>query len=273
MVIHISRPMLWLAALLLASAPTARAQSTLDERMRGFLGAVGKRTLPDSVAAFFPRRGDWTWVQTLVDPPAVRGVGTWRFPGAETRRAMEPGAPLCYSIAWAGGDYGPWEGALVMQVMVHDSGWRRVTPTRYVPPGAAGDSPHFVEWRREDGRWVISAIGDEVFHWTPPQPGPDLRPNQVTRDTISGGNATELAAAQPWYLNNEMIHFGGYSYIKYGLPRRIGLDELRRIGSLGTVPVYVEAGPGWRGSRSLYLPVRPGELQPYVNELGSSCDP
>ncbi|HYJ79621.1 MAG TPA: hypothetical protein VEW03_08485 [Longimicrobiaceae bacterium] len=262
------------AALVLAStlpiaAQSTGAGSTLSGRMRGFLGALGRGTAGDSAAAFFPRHGDWTWMQTLVDPPAVRGVGSWRFPGTETRKAMQPGGPLCNSLAWSGGDFGPWEGALVMQVMVHPGGWRRVTPTRFVPPGASSRSPTFVEWRREDDRWVVSALGDEGFHWTPP-PAETIR-NLVTRDTMPTGN-TALAAGQPWYIGNEMLAFGGRWYLKYGLPRRIAPDQLRRVGSLGTVPVYVEGGAGRHDHSVLYVPVRPGELHPYQVSGGSSCD-
>lgn len=263
-----SRSLLCLAMLAAGWAHPAGAQSTLDQRMHGFLGAVRELGHPDPVAGFFPRRGDWTWVQRLTNAPAPLRTVTWRFPGAETRRAMEPGAPLCYSLAWYGGDYGPHDGAMLWQASIHEGRWRRVTGTRYVPPGEGADSPTFVEWRREDGRWVISALGEEHFYHRPRPP--NERRNLVTRDTLT--ERTTFAAGHTWFIAHEMIEFRDHAYVKAGLPRRIALDGVRRFGSLGTVPVYVEAGPGRPDATVLYLPVSPGELQPYQPASGSSCD-
>ncbi|HEX9939091.1 MAG TPA: hypothetical protein VGB15_18255 [Longimicrobium sp.] len=54
-------------------------------------------------------------------------------------------------------------GLLVHQVLCRGVAWRPVSPTRFVPPGAGASSPTFVEWRREGGRWVIAAFGEETF--------------------------------------------------------------------------------------------------------------
>ena len=59
-------------------------------------------------------------------------------------------------------------GRLSHQVMHRGTGWRRVRGgSRFVPRDAPDDSPLFVEWRREGGTWVVSAVGDESFHDVP----------------------------------------------------------------------------------------------------------
>ncbi|HEX6038818.1 hypothetical protein, partial [Longimicrobium sp.] len=152
--------------LALGAAPAQAQDATLAARMRAFAEAAP--TAPnDSVAAFFPRRGDWTWVQTWIrtDGRGDARTGTWRFSGVETPRAIGPDGPVCNSFEGAGGA-GPFEGRLGMQTVIHDGPWRRVRGTRFVPPGEPASSPVFVEWRREDGAWVVSSFGD-VGVWSP----------------------------------------------------------------------------------------------------------
>jgi hypothetical protein len=50
--------------LLLAIPLRAAAQDGLESRNEAFLRAVW-RAPNDSVAEFFPRRGDWTWTQVV----------------------------------------------------------------------------------------------------------------------------------------------------------------------------------------------------------------
>src|SRR5829696_2965225 len=79
--------LLMLAALRLAAQETrapVTSQATLAARMRAFMAEIEDQPNTE-LAAFFPRRGDWTWVQTARN--YERGgrtmyVGMWRFPGA-----------------------------------------------------------------------------------------------------------------------------------------------------------------------------------------------
>ncbi|HEX8693957.1 MAG TPA: hypothetical protein VF746_16155 [Longimicrobium sp.] len=71
------------------------------------------------------------------------------------------------------------------------------------------------------------------------------------------------AADAPWYVSHEPIVYEGSLYVKYGLPRVLGVDELKRIGTFRGIPVFGEVEASTRPD-VLYLPVRPGcEFHPY----------
>jgi hypothetical protein len=74
----------------------------------------------------------------------------------------------------------------------------------------------------------------------------------------------EYASVAGWYVNDEPLVFRSRPYIKYGLPRVLGISEVERAGEYDGVPVFIEA----RDTTSvpvLYLPVRPGcEFHPYM---------
>jgi len=139
----------------------ARAESvaTLEDRTGAFLRAV-RRTDADSIAAFFPRAGDWTYVHTAHHRDGER-VGVRRFRGSESLAAIQLRGPV-----WASFEI-QYEsqpiGLFAHQVMHRGTAWRRVRGNRFVPPGASASSAIFVEWRREGDRWVVSAFGDESF--------------------------------------------------------------------------------------------------------------
>jgi len=55
----------------------------------------------------------------------------------------------------------------------------------------------------------------------------------------------------------------GRRYVKYGLPRVLGVNEVTRTADYMGVPVFAEAG-ATAATEVLYVPVRPGcEFQPY----------
>ncbi|HEX8829777.1 MAG TPA: hypothetical protein VF705_01340, partial [Longimicrobium sp.] len=147
---------------------------------------------------------------------------------------------------------------------------------RFVPPGAPSGSPTFVEWRREDGRWVVAAIGDEPL--LGPEP-PGVPANTIRLDSVRPA-AAEFPPAEPyaartgWYARHEPVALRGRYFLKYGLPRFLGADEVTRIGSVNGVGVYAEAGmaeePGY-----VYIVVGPGgSFQPYqVNGPPPCHDP
>lgn len=238
--------------LLLAIPLRATAQEGLESRNEAFLRAV--RAPLDSVAAFFPRRGDWTWTRVTYGAPPGRRSTVWRFAATETLRAIRPHGPVCESF-WRGAGVGPSE--------IEEDGtrWRRVAGNRFVPPGESARSPVFVQWRREDGRWVVSAFGDTT-HWSPRVLG-YLRGGDVVRDTVLPLPPTPVYAAEaPWYLDNRTISFEGYRYNKYGRPRAIADSlSLRRVGRFGLIGVYTEKGN--TTANMLYIPVAPGQYQLY----------
>jgi hypothetical protein len=255
-----------LTALLTPAAPPlaaqtgASAETTLAGRMRAFAEAAPNAP-NDSVAAFFPRRGDWTWVHTRrpFDAPGPLRVSTWRFPGAETLRAIGEGGPVCQSFDESGG-VGPYEGRLGMQTRMHRGPWRRVRGTRFVPAGEPAASPVFVEWRREDGAWVVSAFGDMGVYF--PRV-PDRHPPAAWRDTT--GVPEDAAFAQTdWY----MITLGGIRYATYGNPRPEDRSRLKRIGVFEGVSVFAERDENPNQPYVVHLPTAPGEFQVYLAPHG-----
>ncbi|HST61729.1 MAG TPA: hypothetical protein VLK84_23720 [Longimicrobium sp.] len=74
---------------------------------------------------------------------------------------------------------------------------------------------------------------------------------------------TGYAAGAPWYIDNEPITVNGRRFVKYGLPRILGVTEVTRTADYMGVPVFAEAG-ATTATEVVYVPVRPGcEFQPY----------
>jgi hypothetical protein len=162
-----------LAALLLAAlwtvpgaaqAPPPAGEASLETRMHAFLTGI-TRVGEDSAAAFFPRSGHFTWVETThyVDRDVV---GTWRFPAADFRAAYRD----LLNDMLTGHVEGNRVGSFSHQLQIRRPRWRRAPGNRFVPADAPDSSPIFVQWRREDGRWVVSVIGDESYNGEAPLP-------------------------------------------------------------------------------------------------------
>jgi hypothetical protein len=78
---------------------------------------------------------------------------------------------------------------------------------------------------------------------------------------------TGYAAGATWYINNEPITVNGRRYVRYGLPRVLGVSEVTRSADYQGVTVFAEAGATGT-PEVLYVPVRPGcEFQPYQLEV------
>lgn len=251
------------AAQITAQTGTPAAAATLDARMQAFLREV-EETPNTGLVSYFPRRGDWTRVQTIRDdergsPPRL---GVWRFPGGATARAIGMDGPVCDSFDGIRGEFGPFEGRLGMHAMLNPGIWRRVRGNRFVPPGASDRSTVFVEWRREDGEWVVSAFGDEGILYTPRVQEPPRGPFVSDRTAVAKDTAF---APADWYT----ITVQGRRLPTYGRPRALDRDRLVRIGHLYGVNVYVERGEenGFR-----YLPVAPGQFQPYEHLSPLPCE-
>jgi hypothetical protein len=242
--------------LLLAIPLRAAAQDGLERRNEAFLRAVVSAP-HDSVAAFFPRRGDWTWTQVVEGAPPGRRPTVWRFAATETLRAI--GGPVSESFWKHAAGTGPRETVLVVRIEEQGTRWRRVAGNRFVPPGASARSPVFVQWRREDGRWVVSAFGDAT-DWAPRVLGYSPHGHFVVPDTVLRPATPFYAAEAPWYVESQAIYFEDYRYTKYGLPRAIADTlSLRRVGRFGLIGVYIEN----RDATVLYIPVAPGQYQLY----------
>lgn len=77
------------------------------------------------------------------------------------------------------------------------------------------------------------------------------------------------AAEQDWYINNETIESKGNYYVKFGLPRILGVNEIVKSDTYKEVGVYIEAG-SLGVAEVIYIPVRQGcEFQPYQKVCGS----
>lgn len=73
----------------------------------------------------------------------------------------------------------------------------------------------------------------------------------------------EYAASTTWYVNNETLAIKGKKFEKYGLPRILGVTELKRASEYKGVGIYVEAGTTGV-PEVIYIPARSGcEFQPY----------
>lgn len=130
------------------------SQATLEGRNCAFLRRESRRI------EFLPRTGLFSYHLTT-HSPGRSTTGTWRFSAAGLEEAARVTGPLFEVLDI---DYeGQPIGRLAHQVMHRGTAWRRVYGNRFVPPGAPASSPVFVEWRRERGTWVVSAIGDEAF--------------------------------------------------------------------------------------------------------------
>lgn len=100
--------------------------------------------------------------------------------------------------------------------------------------------------------------------------------NQSTGDTTVMANGSqkffskvyplsgkEYAGGTDWFINNEKISGKGKSYVKYGLPRVLGVSEITRISEYKGVGVYAESGSSGV-PEVIYIPVKSGcEFQPY----------
>jgi hypothetical protein len=238
--------------------------------MRDFVEALQDER--EQLEDFFPRRDPWTWIVTTRSLSGRVTVKRREFLGSETLAAMEHPGPLCETFS-RGGDVGSVESLTFRLMRTDPLPWRLVDGRRFVPPRAPPRSATFVEWRREDRRWVISAIGEEVTG------APRLlgRPvNMLVRDSTAGQPVTlplpadaAVAAGTRWFVEYEPIVAGDMMLTAYGLPREIPAEFLTRVGTVNGVAAYVETGAG---AEVVYIPVtRDGSFQTYQFMTSSGC--
>jgi len=228
----------------------------------------------ESFAEWFPREGTWVWRQTLHGAPGGDRVSIWHFSANETTQALAPEGPLCPSFFRGGGEVGTLPTTIAGWLSDESPRWRRVG-LRFVPRGAPASSPTFVEWRRERGRWVISAFGDEGEYATPRS----AAPRTLVRRSPATGPLLVLplpageryAAAAPWFLSSEPLWLAGLPRLKYGLPVHLGSGDVTRIGSVEGVAVYAEPSAA-ATAEVIYVAVdNEGTFQPYYPASNYYC--
>ncbi|MFL5386959.1 MAG: hypothetical protein ACJ8GN_31075 [Longimicrobiaceae bacterium] len=246
----------------------------LDARMRTLADSMREYGDSESFAAFFPRRGSWSWTRYLRGAPGGDRAQSRRFRAEETVEALSDSGPLCPSFFRGGGEVETSSTSIAGWLSDTGRGWRRFG-RRFVPRGSPASSPTFVEWMREDGRWVIAAFGDEDT-WSPPPPRPDY---PAVRRSPTVGPPLKLplpadgryAASAPWFVSDGPISINGRLRLKYGLPRRLGDGDVTRIGWIEGVPVYVEPSDA-DAATVIYVAVdAEGTFQPYYPGSNYSC--
>lgn len=107
-----------------------------------------------------------------------------------------------------------------------------------------------------------------------------IKYDPVSRDTIviatgrsfpqSFSRNVHFATDRLWYTNNEPIVFGRMRYIKYGMPRVLGVGDVVLLGTTDLVWVFAEPSADRRHPEVIYLPTSAEcEFQPYQIERKS----
>jgi len=145
------------------SARVVEQNNTLAATNKAFLDAVQSQD-GERVSSFFPKQGTFTYTY-LYHARSGDSLREERFAAAEARREIIEGS-LSESLAPATHSIGV--GTLYSETALRGTEeWVRVDATRFVPRSRGQSSAIYVEWRREGGRWVISAFGDEGFEDIP----------------------------------------------------------------------------------------------------------
>jgi hypothetical protein len=216
----------------------------------------------DHATDYFPRRGTWDYVSRTRDHTGRAHDGIYRIPAAQTDSAMN--GPLCAQFRYADAVL---VGSLVEYAVLRETHWQRVSPTRFEPREPDNGATVFVDWRKEDGRWVIATIGslnDYVPSAPRPVPSPDTLVGRYPRLPFPADG--RFAGETDWFRENQGIVIRDHRYTKYGQPRELRERDVVYYATYEGVPVYAEPsalGP-WRAPIIVYLPVdRTGSFQPY----------
>ncbi|HEX6750984.1 MAG TPA: hypothetical protein VF092_27090 [Longimicrobium sp.] len=265
-------------ALIIATTPAAAQEAhsaaslrALDARMQELLATLDDPDFDgevDEFVPFFPRQGEFAQVVTTHLRRGGDSVAIHRYRTAELPSATKPGGPLCWSFDPGGGEVGRVMDEIPADWFDPRRPWRRVRATRFVPPLRGAGSPVFVEWKIEDGRWVVSAFGEEADEPPPRVLGYDRL--RIARDS-AGGEPLRFplpangiyAGGRRWFEQHEILTLDGLRYLAYGLPRQLSDGDVVRFGSVQGVPVFVEPATQ-RMPEVVYVAVAPdGLFQPY----------
>ena len=175
----------------MSAVPGAAQPAELRSRVDEFVTALREMEPMEKIASFFPRRGVWEFVETPDKVAPGARVSRRRFGPEHTLTAIREGGPLCGSFGGVRGDVGAHEGVLVGQVQMNKGRWVHAGGNRFVPPGKGARSPIFLEWTREDGRWVIARVGEEF--WYSPRVRRDPDWPVVRRNLVAGAGCPSSA--------------------------------------------------------------------------------
>ncbi|HET7462493.1 MAG TPA: hypothetical protein VFJ82_14665 [Longimicrobium sp.] len=255
-----------------AHAPVVRSRPgwSLRRTMRAFLREAGM-----TVLGFFPTRGEWDYVTETRYRGAGKVVGIHRFSAAQTRDAIErPDGPLCNMFSSGDGVVFP----SVVGYAIESPGWRRVGPRRFQPSQADDRIGVWVEWKREDGRWVIAAIGE----WATEPPRVLGTPVAQARDTVRGRRLSlplppgaKLAPDAPWYQAGRTLQIEGPPYLRVQLTQKFASGRLVSYATVDGVTIWTEREQlqsSW-GPNVVYVPIdRDGTFQVYDSGRGNGCN-
>jgi hypothetical protein len=156
-----------LAAAVLISASgefvTAHAQrgdeipEALQRRNADFLSTVDSRP-PDPLIAFFPRTGVVTYRHTVYSDSGI-AVSVAEIAASEVPASLKGPLLPVFTLQ----HHGQPIGRFVHQLKLRGQEWEYIGNFRFVPPGEDRCSAIYVQWREENGIWVISEFGDEGF--------------------------------------------------------------------------------------------------------------
>lgn len=238
-----------LAAALLAAVPAAAqtAPRELRVRMAQLASGLGEWDEATKIIRFFPRDSPLVIVRTP-DPTGAAGPVLRRVLSPDSVRAHLENMPTMCAFGGA---------------MIGMTGqWRYEGRGRFTPSGRDAGSTRSVEWARERGLWVVRRITEEYYI---PRHLLGTAVGEISRDTTAYAWLPEerrYAAATGWYRAHQPVFIAGRRLAKYGLPRRLGRDELDPVGTLGVVPFFAEKGTA-HAPEVVYALVGPDEYQPY----------
>lgn len=133
------------------------APPALQARNTEFLAAVDSHP-PRQLAGFFPRAGEVVYRHTVYADDGTT-VREQRFSANDLPAALE--GPLW--AVFTSQVEGQVVGLFAHQVSLRGRRWTYAGNHRFVPPGASRCSASYVQWRLENGAWVISGIADEEY--------------------------------------------------------------------------------------------------------------
>jgi hypothetical protein len=118
--------------------------------MSRFVTALKAKDL-DGLLQLFPRRSTWKYVGTAMEPHQVS-----EFTYEQLAADLKSQTGLYESLIYAGGD----DCFRDHFVDTEPEQWVEVSPGRFAHPLAEERQYVWVEWKQEDGRWVVAALAE-----------------------------------------------------------------------------------------------------------------
>jgi hypothetical protein len=132
--------------------------AALARQNERFLAAVRAVATPRELVGFFPKRGEITYRHSVHSDSGTT-IRVRSFPAAGIPAALEDSLWAVFTVQIEAQPIG----LFAHQLALRGPDWVYIGRHRFAPPGSNSCTPIYVEWRLEDGRWVISAVADESF--------------------------------------------------------------------------------------------------------------